>query len=302
MTWIFTQAIFVTINTILWSLSYYEVRVAHPKEDVQSHLNVALYCIEQAKERWPGVSSAIELYDNLIPACMKIYDKDGDIPIAANSPAAAGPDDRSRTTSPVVKTLLPEFSSLMGEAAHSNENIAPFGYLQQRPSFHSASSSNNQGFGDNLGRTSLESGISMSTSSTYPTDFSTTGSYDGHSSFSYEPTFDSSQYDNPLPTSFNRFDWNPKFGSSQGSPPANIPALSPFDQPSNLGMGMDSLAPVQYSDYLYPPSYDHDRSAAGLNYEQHSELMQSLEMTGSGQIQNMISASQQVFYPHGRGY
>src|ERR1700748_2932006 len=61
MTWVFTQAMFMTINTILWSLSFEPIRQEHPRENVQRDLNVALECIRMASERWPGVVSALEL-------------------------------------------------------------------------------------------------------------------------------------------------------------------------------------------------------------------------------------------------
>jgi hypothetical protein len=303
MTWIFTQAIFMTINTILWSLSYYEVRMAHPREEVQGHLDVALGCTKQAIERWPGVASAIELYGNLTKACMNIYEKDGDIPIAAGSPPETGPDDRSRTTSPVFQSLAPNTSALKQSQPSPTENsIAPFGYIPNQPSFHSSSPSQQPGPGDHMGRTSLESDASSTAGRMG--ERASNGSYGNISNFSYENNFDPSQYTNPLPQSYD-FNWNPNFNLSQGGAPASVPALSPFDQPHPglNGYGLGPQAPVQYSDYLYPPSsYDVDRAATGLNQQQHSELMHDLETQGTGQIQHMINASQAFFYPRGRGY
>ena len=108
MTWIFTQAIFMAINTMLWTLSYSEVRQAHSREEVEGHLRVALDSIELCSDRWPGVASAHQLYRNLIGACMKIFEKDGDVPISAGSPSDSASVvsnsivegiNRSRTTS-----------------------------------------------------------------------------------------------------------------------------------------------------------------------------------------------------------
>ncbi|GAB7364385.1 hypothetical protein MBLNU230_g4928t1 [Neophaeotheca triangularis] len=116
LTWIFTQSIFMAINTMLWSLSYEEVRRRHSKDEVGKHLDVAMDAIQLASERWPGVASAVQLYHNLINAVMKIYEKDGDVPISAASPSdqATSPaqvfsdgTNRSRGTSPATVASSP---------------------------------------------------------------------------------------------------------------------------------------------------------------------------------------------------
>lgn len=86
LTWIFTQTIFSCVNTILWSLSYAEVRRMRTREDVEQHLNVAVEAIRLASERWPGVYAALELYQILIRAILLIFDKEGDVAISAASP------------------------------------------------------------------------------------------------------------------------------------------------------------------------------------------------------------------------
>lgn len=315
MTWIFTQAIFMTINTVLWTLSYYEIRKDHPREEVKEHLDVALHCIKQAVERWPGVASAIELYENLIRACMKIYDKDGDIPIAAGSPAESGPGGgRSQTTSPVFAPLVPdvtvkqEFTPPQPEPS-SVEEPPPFGFVRHPsysshggalPTMHAPTTPGNL-----APLPAYDSPESASNGRTSTDNRSSTHSYGNISTFSYESDqFNPTQYHNPLPTYNNDFNWNPNFDLSQGATPLTIPALSPFDQTSgttDMEMMNNPMSP-NYSDYLYPPSYDIDRSGTGLNQEQQSELMHNLEMDGMRDIQQMITAQNGVFYPQGRGY
>ncbi|KAF2862750.1 hypothetical protein K470DRAFT_212385, partial [Piedraia hortae CBS 480.64] len=82
-TWIFTQAIFMAINTMLWSLSYDEVRRKNPRPSVEEHLKVAISTIQFASLRWPGVESAVKLYENLISAILKVYDREGDVPFTS---------------------------------------------------------------------------------------------------------------------------------------------------------------------------------------------------------------------------
>jgi len=73
LTWIFTQSLFMVVNTVLWTLSYPEIRKEHPIEEVQGYLDMALEVIVFAAERWPGVQSALLLYKRLIVACLKAY-------------------------------------------------------------------------------------------------------------------------------------------------------------------------------------------------------------------------------------
>src|SRR5262249_8143229 len=105
-------------------------RQEHPREVVTKDLDVALACIAKAIERWPGVASAHELYHSLIEAIMKIYDKDGDIPIAVGSPESATDPSRSRTTSPSFGAS-PTFESptSAGPSSTSSDNKTLFGYV-----------------------------------------------------------------------------------------------------------------------------------------------------------------------------
>ncbi|KAJ5136306.1 hypothetical protein N7448_004860 [Penicillium atrosanguineum] len=73
LTWIFTQSLFMVLNTVLWTLSYPEIRKEHPIEEVQGYLDTALEVIVYAAERWPGVQSALLLYKRLVVACLKAY-------------------------------------------------------------------------------------------------------------------------------------------------------------------------------------------------------------------------------------
>ncbi|KAJ5388373.1 hypothetical protein N7509_010914 [Penicillium cosmopolitanum] len=73
LTWIFTQSLFMVLNTVLWALSYPEIRKEHPEDEVQGYLDMALEVIVFAAERWPGVQSALLLYKRLVAACLKAY-------------------------------------------------------------------------------------------------------------------------------------------------------------------------------------------------------------------------------------
>jgi hypothetical protein len=114
----------------------------------------------------------------------------------------------------------------------------------------------------------------------------------------FDQSFDTSTQFS-LPNAYPEFSWNTSFDFSNTSPSVTIPALSPFDPPSSNGYGI-SPNNVPYSDYLYPPSWDMEQTAIGLNQEQQTELMQTLEATGTPVIEHMIDATNAVFYPPNR--
>ncbi len=92
-TWIFLQSLFMAVNTLLWSLSYPGVRALHPKEEVQTLLDLGINVMESCTDRWPGSDSASGLYQRLGRACLKAYEglpkfSDSSSP-SANSPASA---------------------------------------------------------------------------------------------------------------------------------------------------------------------------------------------------------------------
>lgn len=83
-TWIWTQSLFLALNSTLFCLSYPEIRKRHAKQEVEIHVQAARKAIIIASQRWPGVESAIDLYDNLIAACLMAYDEDA-IALGSNS-------------------------------------------------------------------------------------------------------------------------------------------------------------------------------------------------------------------------
>lgn len=294
LTWIFTQAIFMAINTMLWTLSYSEIRQKHSREEVEGHLQVALECIEVASERWPGVASALELYRNLIHACMKIFDKDGDIPISAASPSEASVTsegiNRSRTTSPAT------VSTVSVNTPKEKAQPAPFGYLPSQTLF---------GFTTQPATPSLyhSSPISASTSPAQqprqPVEDASPKALvdDSMQHLTYDPN---TQY-NPLPATFAELpQWNPTFSLPQHEPYTMPPVSQALSSPlfnetyaANQGYEM--------TDYLYPQWSDASRGM-GLNHEQQMELMQSFEANETSKLEAMIEQSNQLFSPHLRSY
>ena len=99
LTWIFTQSLFMALNTLLWSFSYPDIRREHPIDEVRSHLDVALEAIMLSAERWPGVESALLLYKKLVAACLKSYNTDESFVVHSPSNQSS-PQSSQDVTSP----------------------------------------------------------------------------------------------------------------------------------------------------------------------------------------------------------
>ncbi|KAF2755281.1 hypothetical protein EJ05DRAFT_128532 [Pseudovirgaria hyperparasitica] len=282
-TWVFAQSIFMAINTLLWSLSYSEVRRLHPRTDVEHHLKTALDIIESASTRWPGVTSALELYRHLTQACMKIYEKDGDIPIAASSPSDSTSIEgsnvnRSRTTSPAATVST---SSLNTPPEQLNSTL---GYGNNNSPYSLVGTTRHIHFQD------------PPPSDPYRTS--------PHPHQPYQDTYTGSEFEsntgfNPLPTTFpDMSQWNPAFsmppqdslGFSNGS--QALGGFSPEQQ-----YNFDNMDILPAADFLSSQNWGLGKPDSGLTQEQQVELMQSLETTGTGQIDTMIEQSNALFNP-----
>lgn len=297
-TWIFAQTLFMAINCLLWTLSYSEIRQMHSRDDVSKCLAVGLEAIEHASERWPGVLSAIELYQHLIEACLKIYDKDGDIPIAVGSPSesTSGTSNqdqfsRSRTTSPATMSST---SITTPEKAN-----APFGYINYTQPFQLTPEKN-------VSSTTVESDsaeidpLSNSTSSLPQSEPGSTPGSQQYSSpqsnFSYDPN---SQF-NPLPDTFSEIaNWNPMSHTSPQSRAANAYGFPDPGAPGSLNPAHLSQDTYPLSEqFLYQADWGVQRGSLGLDRAQQNELMRNLESSGTGQIENMIEQSNAIFGYH----
>lgn len=128
LTWIFTQMLFMGLNTILWSLSYPKIRRHHPLEEVKVHIDTALEAINHTSERWPGVQSALQLYQNLIQGCLKVYSGDASCAVrvtpSTRDEASLSPRAASYSpASPQPLTLVASRSSLTRCESHDESYV-----------------------------------------------------------------------------------------------------------------------------------------------------------------------------------
>jgi hypothetical protein len=118
LTWIFTQSLFMVFNTVLWTLSYPEIRKEHPIEEVQSYLDMALEIIVYAAERWPGVQSALILYKRLVAACLKAYSTEESFVVQSPSNHPTPTSSQGVTTPPAMSS--PSTSTTASYYSHNH--------------------------------------------------------------------------------------------------------------------------------------------------------------------------------------
>ena len=258
LTWIFTQSLFMALNTILWTLSYPEIRKHHSREEVELCLRTAQEALFLASERWPGVESALELYHTLIHACLKAYDGNSDksyvVGSPSNRPVPGSPQDLA--TPPALSTPSTVYSTMsslrngpdsdLESASGSIGKKDPLMYLDAYPSPPQTMS---------IRPTSQEAA--------YPQDYiGSSLPYSG--SLSYQSiAFNPSSFDNPLPSPL-------EYGSRPGEP-----LLASFHD-HNLYQGSPG---EQYARYIHNP-YVPQEPLDSLNLQQQSELMSTLERRG----------------------
>ena len=319
MTWIFTQSICMAVNTILWTLSYGEVRRQNPKEKVEQVLEVGMEAIGLASERWPGVNAAKELYENLIKACLKIYGKEGDVSIAAASPesvnSTSGPPSPGQSTNPTTvspKSIStpPEEQSRFQESGHPpaqatrhSESISNFSQRPpDLPQYHETAHN----------PATVPGQISAPSRPGFGTDQT--------SQFGSMPNMNHGskpQY-NQLPNTFNDLTaWDqlavlPLNSSTNFNPNMNLnPSTSrndPFAFEGALQPGTATAAPArvpaaaltdaQYAELLNPNFWASEEGpSSGLNQLQQDELMQSLRTHGISQVESMVEAERGFWIP-----
>jgi hypothetical protein len=159
-TWVFLLTLYMALNTILWTMSYSEVRQAHVKDEVEELVNVALDIIEQCSERWPGTASASQLYGVLAKACMQGYEsKEDRIPntlfstppsfgevsspsasasdsAATSEPMPTGPSSQPQAAPPTVAFEPPQFGYVFD--ATPDQMKVNFSFDQEPPPFQNA--------------------------------------------------------------------------------------------------------------------------------------------------------------------
>ncbi|PHH86536.1 hypothetical protein CDD83_10098 [Cordyceps sp. RAO-2017] len=107
-TWVLLLTLNAALNALLWATSYPDVRLAHPREEVEELVNMSLLCLDRCAERWPGTAYTSQLYGIIAKACLQSYesvgtDSQGPVFSLASPPAVAekqSPDSFARAMNP----------------------------------------------------------------------------------------------------------------------------------------------------------------------------------------------------------
>lgn len=232
-TWVFLLTLYMSLNTLLWSLTYSEVRAACPRDKVEELVNVTLDIIDQCSERWPGTEAASQLYAILAKSCMRGYEvkeePESPAPNAVSGPVSDSEDTTPRQPQPHAPPTFtpPQFGYVFDSSAEDMNTGFNFDadspFDNSAPSFRSNSIFLDPGSGsDSQGRRF----------SYFPPDF-TQPSQSSLSDLSEEQTPPATttpynaQTSPPLPSPF----------TSQTSPPTLQPMGNPLPTPP------ESLAP-----------------------------------------------------------
>lgn len=292
LTWIFTQSLFMALNTILWSLSYPGIRRDHLREEVQKHLDTVLEAIRLASERWPGVASALELYTNLVTACLKVYDGSSETSYVVTSPSNKASPASSHDVSTPPPLSRPS-SVAAGSLASTipAEHPSPFGYIVDQSSHfsHSNRTSPAQTTVQPMLQTALSREPAQETN------------YHQQPSLQYTTTVPDSAFDptspyNMIPSVVPGLQhWDPNYSSPSAQSNFLAYSMPPYDANYYLASIGD-----QYSQYLQAP-YIPQQPVQSLNEEQQSELLNFLEMRGIDDTEDLMDSSATFFGVPGYG-
>ena len=249
LTWAFTQSLFMALNAILWALSFPAIRREHPKAEVEKDINVAQEAIYLASQRWPGVESALELYDHLVVACLKVYESPVEssytVDSASNKTSPASFSD-AVTPPPLLSQYSPGNSKSSPRDSHRTPYLSPSSYVDY-----------DKGPGPRMSPTPSEYSLESGLSGGFPSIASQQRSH---------------HISNPYPAS--PYDPDSLYNSFSSILP-HQPYLNPqYSDRQHLG----SIG-EHYSQYLHAP-YVRQQPLQTLNEEQQIELMRNLETDG----------------------
>ncbi|PYH91499.1 hypothetical protein BO71DRAFT_48232 [Aspergillus ellipticus CBS 707.79] len=286
LTWIFTQSLFMALNTILWSLSYPDIRKEHPIEEVKGHLSVALEGIVLAAQRWPGVESALVLYRSLVAACLRAYATEESFVVQSPSNHATPSSSQDVTTPPSVSSPASTTASFPSQHARATNSSIP----------DSSISTGTFSRGPSADPFPYPHGSSTSSAAVEPLKAAQHPSWDAQltpqsaPTTSTQPSFSSPSYEAPGPsyadspfdptTPYNQFPsivpglpgWDPNFSlaSTTASHLAYVgAAVDPMGWIDTIG---DQYS--QYSNGAYPIPPWRGRT---LSHQEQMELMETLE-------------------------
>lgn len=288
-TWIFTQAVNMALNTVLWSTSYPGVRQLHPIEEVRGHVQAALEAINMCADRWPGVRSALQLYENLVRSCLKAYESDR----LGDSPNSTLQDMSSSTSQAAQSPASTDATSIYGpqspQSIYSNQTMGTKHSFRASPNpfVDHASSGLHTGVG------APTSQPAQSANAAYYTTTSPQASIPATTMHYNLPAFTALNASFMPTTTESINGWNPvATAGNVNSGFARSPDFAYGEAPWLASFG------DEYSRYLHQ-SYDPSPNRMNtLDQQQQMELMASLEQSQLPDVSGLVSDST-TFYTAG---
>ena len=299
-TWIHAQTLFMALNTLLWSLSYSEIRSQHRLEEVKIHIRDSLDSIDQAVERWPGVQSARQLYENLIDGCLKAYEMDASSvvqppihrqsSVPANSTAAS--PSRAASYSP-ASTAATSFHVPTSPSSFADSYAAV-----ASPEF--ASATHQVATGIIIPSSSPDFFGAIKPSSQQPLSFlNSQNGFVSQSDVPSIPSYTLPDFD-PLTAAFfnpsmNQLPqhWDPNVTSSS----VDASFFAPVDTIMHDRPWLGSFGD-EYSRYMHETYFPPSQQLPPLSEQQQIELMASLEQDQLPDVSNLVSESTTFYRAH----
>ncbi|RKF56970.1 Transcriptional activator protein acu-15 [Erysiphe neolycopersici] len=269
-TWVFVLTIYQALNTILWTISYPEIRALHPKNELETYVEIALDTISRCQDRWPGTGAAAQLYLKLTQACLRSYDIEG-------TPNSLSPNT-SQDDFPPVETCCVSMSDNNLPTQSHRSHVSNRSLDLSRERFNSLC----------LGNTSLESEPEISS-----VDLMEQQSSNSQHLYQANPVFDIQ----PLQVDY-RFSYFPTDNMQyMGLPIAEL--TSDETQPQKCKAQCLDFTDPSYS--LYPitcsidtnmqlnQNFDLKMTPESLSQEQQFELMENLEMNVLDEVGHVMN-------------
>ncbi|KAG5936227.1 hypothetical protein E4U53_000264 [Claviceps sorghi] len=148
-TWLLLIMLSSSLNVLLWSTSYAEVRRVHPKPEVEELVKTALSCLDKCVDRWPGTGYTSQLFSAISRACLQSYESkpDSQQPVfSLASPSSAtephsSPDATGAHVGNHLSYLNPPQFGLVFDSPPESMNAYTFdpNYRPSQPTFRSNS-------------------------------------------------------------------------------------------------------------------------------------------------------------------
>lgn len=251
-TWIFLLVLNMSLNAILWTTSYEEVRQLHPRDEVEALVEGSLDVLDRCAERWPGSDNSSQLYAIFSKACLQSYEANDYRANAilttppALSEAATSPDAQFSNAGSTPRPHYlnpPHFGQVFDSSPEAMNTFPVDPNFPPHPTFRSNSIFQNPGTMDTHGRRF----------SYFPPDFTQLDDVGGAPE---DPT--------PPSTTPDQFHTSPPghpSASQLPTPPESLGSIPNAFSPPNLNQGpthSPAPTPMPVASSVSPPTKRHN--------------------------------------------